>query len=202
MLIFIDDSGDPGFKLDKGSSQYFVIACIIFNNNLDAEETALNIKRLRQNLKWRQDHEFKFNKANRDIRTQFLKEVRNCNFRVRAIIVDKKTIRSPELKGSKNSFYNYVIKEVLSKDGFTRDAKVRLDGHENRTYKKAAMAYFRKHLSTIDNFKFVDSKSDNLIQLADMVAGSIFRSLHNSKAGNQDYLKIIAKRIEDIWDFK
>ncbi len=26
MLIFVDDSGDPGFKLGKGSSDVFVIA--------------------------------------------------------------------------------------------------------------------------------------------------------------------------------
>ncbi|TSC88726.1 MAG: hypothetical protein G01um10145_752 [Microgenomates group bacterium Gr01-1014_5] len=26
MLVFIDDSGDAGFKLEKGSSRFFVIA--------------------------------------------------------------------------------------------------------------------------------------------------------------------------------
>lgn len=39
MLIFIDDSGDPGFKLDKGSSKVFVIACVIFDDGLEAEKT-------------------------------------------------------------------------------------------------------------------------------------------------------------------
>jgi hypothetical protein len=71
MLVFIDDSGDPGFKFDKGSSTHFVIACIVFDDNLDAEETALKIKRLRRSLGWRDDHEFKFNKASKDIRLAF-----------------------------------------------------------------------------------------------------------------------------------
>jgi hypothetical protein len=61
MLVFIDDSGDPGFKLDKGSSRYFVVACVIFDDNLDAEEAALKIKRLRRTLGWRNEQEFKFN---------------------------------------------------------------------------------------------------------------------------------------------
>lgn len=26
MLVFIDDSGDPGFKLDKGSSHFLLLA--------------------------------------------------------------------------------------------------------------------------------------------------------------------------------
>lgn len=37
MLVFLDDSGDPGFKLDRGSSAFFVIACVIFEDKLDAE---------------------------------------------------------------------------------------------------------------------------------------------------------------------
>jgi hypothetical protein len=43
--VFIDDSGDPGFKLNKGSSSHFVIACVIFDDSLDAEEVALTIKK-------------------------------------------------------------------------------------------------------------------------------------------------------------
>jgi hypothetical protein len=30
MLVFIDESGDPGFKLDGGSSPVFVAAMVIF----------------------------------------------------------------------------------------------------------------------------------------------------------------------------
>jgi hypothetical protein len=202
MLIFIDDSGDPGFKLTKGSSSHFVITCIIFDDNLDAEETALKIKRLRQTLGWHEKKEFKFNKANRQIRMQFLQEVRNCNFKIRAVMVDKSLIRSDELKGNKTSFYNYMIKEVLSKCGESiQGAKVRLDGHEDRAYKKAATTYFRQQLSVIGQFKFVDSKSDSLIQLADMIAGTILRSAQD-KPGSMEYIQTIRSRIDDIWNFQ
>jgi hypothetical protein len=36
MLVFIDDSGDPGFKLDRGSTPFFVIALVIFEDELEA----------------------------------------------------------------------------------------------------------------------------------------------------------------------
>lgn len=36
MLVFIDDSGDPGFKIEKGSSSVFVIALVIFDDDLEA----------------------------------------------------------------------------------------------------------------------------------------------------------------------
>lgn len=207
MLVFIDDSGDAGFKLDRGSSKHFVIACVIFDDNLDAEETALKIKRLRRSLKWRDDHEFKFNKANKQIRLAFLNEIKACNFRVRAIIADKTVIRSPELQRNKTKFYNYMIKEVLSKSaGSIKNGSIRLDGHEDRAYKKAATTYFRQQANpkgaVIKDLKFVNSKNDNLIQLADMMAGSILRTTQTGKSDSNDYLKVINKRIEDIWYFK
>ena len=40
MLVFVDDSGDPGFKIGKGSSPVFVISCVIFDDDLEAEKTA------------------------------------------------------------------------------------------------------------------------------------------------------------------
>lgn len=207
MLVFIDDSGDAGFKLEKGSSRFFVIACVVFDDNLDAEETSLKIKRLRRSLKWRDDHEFKFNKTTKQIRQAFLTEVKNCHFRIRAILVDKSLIRSPELRSNKTKFYNYMIKEVLAKsDGKIVDGRIRLDGHEDRAYKKAAVTYFRQHANphggVIKDLKFVDSKSDSLIQLADMVAGSIMRTVQSDKTDSVDYLRIIEPRIEDLWHFK
>lgn len=206
MLVFVDDAGDAGFKLERGSSKYFVIACVIFDDNLDAEETALKIKRLRRNLGWRDDQEFKFNKSNRKIRSVFLQEITNCKFRVRAIVADKSQITSTVLKQDKNKFYNYMIKEVLSKSARSvSDASIRLDGHEDREYKKAANAYFRKHVNqkgnVVKDFRFVDSRTNSLIQLADMVAGSLLRTTQDSKTDQFIYKRIIDERIEDIWYF-
>ncbi len=61
MLVFIDDSGDPG--LGAQSSPVFVIALVIFDDNLVAEETALAIKKLRRELNFPDDVEFKFHKS-------------------------------------------------------------------------------------------------------------------------------------------
>lgn len=207
MHVFVDDSGDPGFKFSKGSSTHFVIACVVFDDNLDIEDVALRIKRYRRSLNWNDNREFKFNKTNKQIRLGFLNAVKGCSFRIRAIMIDKTLIYSPELKRNKNKFYNYAIKEVLSNSGGTiSKAKLRLDGHEDRAYKKAAKTYFRQQLtmgsSIIKDVKYVDSKSDNLIQLADMVAGSIYKTAQTTKTDCNEYLEVISDRVEDIWNFR
>ena len=202
MLVFIDDSGNPGFKLGRGSSQFFIIACVVFEDNLDAEETALLMKRYRRDLRWPDEREFKFNKT----RKELLGRMSGCNFKIRAIVIDKSKIYSHELKNKQDSFYNYAIKEVLSKSSLLKDADIRLDGHSGREYKKSAITYLRREVNKrskkIAKVRFVDSRTNNLIQLADLVAGSIHRKYQTDKTDHKDYLEIVNKRIDDMWEFR
>ena len=48
MLIFIDESGDPGLKIDAGSSRYFVIALVGFENHEEASAVNDRISKLRR----------------------------------------------------------------------------------------------------------------------------------------------------------
>ncbi len=208
MLVFIDDSGDAGFKLDKGSSEFFIISLVIFDDNLEAEKTAVAIKELRRELKFSDQAEFKFFKSRKEIKQRFLQTVNKFNFRIRSLVVDKKVIKSDHLKNNKNSFYSYAIKTTLqhSNDSIL-NAKIRIDGSGDRVFRKNFLSYLRKQLNTearciMENCKLVDSKKDVLIQLADMVAGSIRRSHDTSVTDSKLYKKIISKHIEDEWLFK
>lgn len=46
--------------------------------------------------------------------------------------------------------------------------------------------------------KFEDSTKDNLIQLADLIAGSINRSLNSDKTDSKTYVNIIKKKVVKI----
>jgi len=208
MIIFIDESGDVGFRLKRGSSKTFIIVLIIFDDELEAEETALIIKKFRRSLDKTDRFEFKFNKCSKDIRIGFLQAVRNCKFRIRAIVIEKSKIYSPILRVSKDKFYSYIIKEVLKNNNDTiKNAKIRLDGHGERIFRKNLTTYLRKQLNigdkaVIKNLRFRDSKADVLIQLADMIAGAIKRAYDSDKTDKKEYIKIIQKRIEDKWEFQ
>lgn len=207
MLVFIDDSGDPGFRVDKGSSPYFVISLVIFDDNLVAENVSVAIKNLRRDLKVSDMYEFKFNKTNQKFKTKFFETVRSFKFKIRAIVVGKNIIRSSHLIRNKENFYNFIIMQVIKQSkGHIKNAKLKFDKRGERALRDELRTYLSRELDNKRNkfftdLRFVDSRQNTLIQLADMTAGSIF-SAYSKK--DKKYLKILqeSKRIEDIWEFK
>lgn len=208
MLVFIDDSGDPGFKFDKGSSEYFVISMVIFDDELEAEKIAVAIKELRRKIGFPDDVEFRFFRTSHNIRIKFLNHINQFKFKIRCLIVEKSKIHSLELRNNRESFYSYFIKEVLKYSGGSiRDARIRIDGSGDRTFRKSFLSYLRRELNygdrcIVKNCKLVNSKNDVLIQLADMVAGSINRFNNKEKSDFEEYRSIIKKHIEDEWNFQ
>ena len=208
MLVFIDDSGDPGFKFEKGSSRYFIVLILIFDDELEAEKTAVAIKELRRDLGFPDNVEFKFHKSSKDVRTKFLQAVNPFKFRVRTLVVDKTLIRSQELQTNKNSFYGYAIKTGLKyTGGSVLNAKIRIDGSGDRIFRKSFLSYLRRQLNSreqriMKNCRLVDSKGNVLVQMADMIAGSVRRFYDEDKPDHKMYKAIIKKHIEDEWQFK
>lgn len=206
MLVFIDDSGDPGFRIEKGSSSFFVIALVVFRDTLEAEKTSIAIKELRRKLKVSDFYEFKFNKTNKKFKDAFFNAVRPFSFKIRAIAVDKKIIYSTRLRVYKENFYNYIIMQVLRNSNNIKKAKLRFDKRGEKAIRDQLRVYLSRELDNknkkvFKDLKFVDSRENTLIQLADMVAGSIF-AYHAKK--DKTYLNKLktAKNVEDIWEYK
>ncbi|MGB4811359.1 MAG: DUF3800 domain-containing protein [Methylophilaceae bacterium] len=204
MLIFIDESGDPGFKLTKGSTSHFVIAMIIFDSNLDAESTAEIIKQAYLDLKVKP--EFKFSKSKDSVKNEFFSRISSCKFRVRALVVDKQIIYSKNLRENDERFYNYFIKLLIDCHDLTlNNASIKIDGSGDREFKNELNRYLRAQIKQNLTFKikFVDSQKDYLIQLADMVAGAIARSYPNlARQKKVQWRKSLGKKLENVWDFK
>lgn len=202
--------GIPDSKFKKGSSSCFVIALVIFDDNLVAEECALNIKKLRRELGLADQFEFRFSKCCDRFRRQFLERIAKFPFRIRAIVMRKEVLYSPELRSKKESFYNFSIRMVLQhSSGKITQAKLKMDGHGDREFRRELFTYLRWQLKTsrpenpiIKDVRMVNSHSDVLVQLADMIAGTIRRFAEQQKSDAIVYRKLIEKRIEDVWEFK
>jgi len=61
MLVFVDESGDPGLKLNKGSSKYFIVILVVFEKPSTAEDLDQRIQHLRKEFGFHPKFEFKFN---------------------------------------------------------------------------------------------------------------------------------------------
>lgn len=209
MLVFLDDSGDPGFKVKKGSSPCFVIALVVFDDHLEAEACAVEIKKLRRQLDLDDQFEFKFSKCCEKFRKQFLSRVASYKFRTRAIVMRKDAIYSQELRHSKESFYRYSIRMVLQHSfGTIKKARLKMDGHGDREFRRELHSYLRTQLQStrdgdpiLEDVRIVDSRNNVLIQLADMVAGTLRRHAEQQKKDAVQYRALIEKRIEDVWNF-
>ena len=204
-LVFIDDSGDPGFKIQKGSSPVFIIALVIFEDQLVAEEVSLSIKKLKRDLKFPDEMEFKFHKSSSKTKVKFLQTISTFDFKIRSIVVKKDRIYSNFLRISKESFFNYIVMQVLKHSkGYINQAKLKFDKRGEKRIRNELRVYLSQELNNRENhifsdLKFVDSKQNVLIQLADMVAGCIAAKHKNT---NTSWHNIIKNRIEDEWVFK
>ena len=60
MLVFIDESGDSGLKIEKGSSRYFTVSLVMFEDNDEALACDQRIKLLKKELGLPENYEFHF----------------------------------------------------------------------------------------------------------------------------------------------
>lgn len=202
MLVFIDELGDPGFKVSKGSSPVFTAALVAFRDRSQAAPTEAAIARLAGRL--RIQPEFKFNKCRPEVRDAFFNAVAPFDFCVRAIVVQKEKIYSVHLRTKKEAFYNFFVRSMLKFDnGLLQGAKVVIDGSGDRQFRQELEGYFRRGLppGSIEKLSFQNSKGDRLVQLADMCAGAIARSYRKDKEDARRWRGILAPKIEDVWDF-
>lgn len=203
MLVFIDESGDPGFKLTKGSSSHFVMALVAFTGPEPQLAVTKAIDDMAQTAGLK--NEFKFSKSRDQIRDLFFETVLPFEFCVRAIIVDKSILYSSHLRTNQESFYSYFVKSMLKFDnGLLKNARIVIDGSGNQVFKKQLAAYLRANTvrGSIKKVGFSDSKNDRMIQLADMCVGAIARAQNPNRKDADRWQKLLMPKIENIWNFR
>jgi hypothetical protein len=204
MLVFVDESGDTGLSIAKGSSKYFVVALVIFEEHTAAADADEKISLLRRNMSTANTLEFHFQKNSQTQRIAFLRAVAGCDFKVFAFVVNKQKLRG-DCFANKSSFYKQICKFVFEnarEHNLLFEAKVKFDKCGDVNFNKQLKAYLKRQINQnesrdlhIADVSSQDSKGDNLIQLADMICGAVARSYYPEKPDHDLYLKIIKRRI-------
>lgn len=201
MLVFVDESGDSGFKVEQGSSQLFTVALVIFEEHDEAIACDQRIGLLRRELGWDERSEFHFNRNSDRVRRAFLQAVAPYNFFYYGIVLNK---NPRKLWGEgfrhKMSFYKYTCSLVFENAKEKLDqAHVIIDKSGNLDFRHQLAKYLNRKMNEGQNrliakVKMQRSESNNLLQLADYVAGVINRSVQRDKKFSADYRQIIAHR--------
>jgi len=200
MLVFIDESGDPGMKGRLGTSEYFIVTAVIFEDDEEAESCDDMISEFRAEIGKRETFEFRFNTCCNDFRIRFLDSIKGCEFFYYSLILNKSKLWSVGFH-DKESLYKYATSLVFENaKPLLRNATVIIDKCGDRQFKYRLSSYLKRKMNEPQNalikkVKMEDSHSNNLLQLADMVCGAVARSFR--KRSGEDrlcYRKIIRHR--------
>jgi hypothetical protein len=192
MFVYLDESGDTGFRFKQGSTRYFVLTLLLVEDPIPIQSA---IERFRQQRGLPPGGEFKFTNSPPAVREAFLKLLVSKRLFVRALVVDKTLMTQPHMR-RRDTFYNYLVRLILEHDGGTiQDALPVLDESvKNRKTQDQLGSYLRHALNTNQDRPRLrgtvhhGSHTDNLIQAADMVSGAVYYAYHR---GDDRYLNII-----------
>jgi hypothetical protein len=204
--VFIDESGDPGFKLEAGASANFVISCVIFNKADAIEGATLKMNELRILMKKKEGYEFKFNKMSKKERLQAMRVMRGLGFSFKAICVRKEDVKSQEIISQKSKLFNYLIKIVIKRSGLDfSNSIIIIDGKIDRIFKKEFTSQVRKIVKTNKKknikIKLRDSGGSLPIQLADLIAGAV-NCFYTKRTDSKIYLTVVKRQKDKVWLLK
>lgn len=197
----MDEAGDTGLKLQKGSSPYFIVTPVLFEDHDEADAADDRIRLLRRELGLKADFEFHFTETPERIKGAFFEAIVPYNFFYFSVVINKAKLYGPGFK-FKESFYKYAAGLVFENaKQYLTDAIVVFDGSGSREFKRQLKTYLGQKVKgahgrgRIRKVKVQDSRRNNLIQLADMVCGAVARSFKRKRRkGHQDFRRKIAHR--------
>ena len=196
-----DESGDVSMSFGKGASRNFVIAMIAasypdqLRHELEVVRKAANLPR---------NYEFKFHSLTPSrLRQDVFTALRKMDFSVWAVIADRTFLPTSFQKMSRTDFYLYFVagllgeisalvleKSTLILDEFGSPTLIR-SGLRRMLLLRGVSASFRR--LTISR-----SRSEQLIQIADLVAGSILRRDSHNEYGAYDLIAGKIRHVSEI----
>jgi hypothetical protein len=205
---YIDESGNYGFDFDKiGTSSHFVTSAIIINpENIDLVKSGVeNVRK-----KYFGTGEIKYSNLKKDKDIKIFKIIMDINklpFFIISFVTDKKKISKDSGLYYKKTFIKY-LNNMLYKELklIYNSLDIYADSHGSKEFIKEFEKYFYSRPNynneIFDTYKiqFVDSKSNVLIQLSDIICGIISSGfeINNFNKNYTEYLNLLRNRILKI----
>jgi hypothetical protein len=197
-----DESGDASFRFDKGASRYLAIA-VIATQDADALRAVLADLRRRENFA--ENFEFHFNSlASAKLREKTLRAIQKADFTAWALVVDKTTLPLHLCAMSGIDLYLYFVADLVNRIPveYRRKGTLILDevGSANAALdrlKRTWKVYNVRH--EFSRILFRRSRSEDLIQFADLVAGAILR---RDAKNDSEAFEMIENKMQAIFEYE
>ncbi|MEK7278439.1 MAG: DUF3800 domain-containing protein [Chloroflexota bacterium] len=198
-----DESGDVSFNFGKGASRYLVMA-VIGTSQPQALRQAL--ADARRNLSLPAHYEFGFNSmaSSGKLRQGVFSALRQADFEAWAIVVDKTTLPEMFRAMRRLDFYLYFVTELLQAIPAEKreGATLILDEFGGEPELSRALRGYMNRRGMPRRFTRVltkRSKSEPLIQAADLVAGAVFR---RDSQGDAEAYEFIEGKLRAIVEYR
>jgi len=198
-----DESGDVSFNFGKGASRYFVMAVIA---TVHPQALRQRLEEVRQELNLPAGYEFGFNAmgASAVLRRKVFSRLRSADFSAWALIVDKTTLPEPFIVMRRLDFYLFFVTELLQAIPFEQreGATLILDEFGGEPHLPLEFRRYMKRRNIPRHFNRVltkRSKSEPLIQVADLVAGAILR---RDSRGEAEAFDMIAGKMKTVIEYR
>lgn len=210
-FIFLDESGDLGFKKDKKFSQFFLITALAVQDKKPIEKIVKKVySELRKKVKRLSGGILHAYKEKPTTRKKLLQLLARQNCKILIIILNKSKVYT-HLQNEKHVLYNYITNILLDrimtkqllpfKDGITLIAAKR---ETNKFLNLNFKEYLKNQIQNKHKIQIqVEIKSpseEKALQIADFISWSCFRKYEYN---DESYWAIIKNLIkEENWLYK
>ncbi len=187
---YIDESGNFGFDFSAlGTSKYYILCAVIVENH-ELNNLHETVEKVKRNVGY-PDSELKSSKIGNNYarRSHIISKFLDINFRVILLIADKqKFLENSPLTQYKDAFIKYLHQRLY--DALYHvypKLKIIQDEEGTTEFQNSFKHYVERKRPQINflneyDFDYCDSKDEVLVQLADVVGGSIYHSLNDDNS--------------------
>ena len=163
-------------KLSSGSSRYFCMTAVIFEDEFSATACDRPMEELRRKLRLPTRHEFHFSESSKRVRTAFFDAIPGERFSYHSFVVDKFKRALSAFRDPKN-FCEFAVRIVCdnARDPMN-NSRVVIDRSGNRDFVRQlahtikATVLGESGTPPVREVKMESSHSNNLVQPADMTS--------------------------------
>ncbi|WP_298535567.1 DUF3800 domain-containing protein [uncultured Methanobrevibacter sp.] len=197
--IFIDESGDLGFK--TSSSHYFILVAILVSNPKKLDNLVKNTYRKYKRRIYK-SNELKATKTPNDINMDIIVKLNKIDNKVFAIVFEKSNIYKLDFQNDINILYDILASKLANLIEINDKTVIIVDKNKNQIQIKNFNEVFKKNLNNLKNhpISFIHANSINYkgLQIADLLSWSIYQKYENK---NDAFEKLIEnKSVKKVYE--